>query len=341
MRVPVEYDPFNAETPMSALGQVPTPDGVFFVRNHFAAPELSGAEHRLLLQEGFESPLALSLAQIQALPKRTLLVTLECAGNGRTAIEPLPPGTPWAVGAVGTAHFGGAALCDVLRAARPRAETREILFRGADRGEVEKGRVESYERSLPLQQALRADTLLCYEMNGRPLPREHGFPLRLIVPGWYGVASVKWLTQISALSEPFRGFYQYDRYVYLGEAGVADYTPLARMRPRALIALPLDQATIRAGLIEVRGTAWSGEAPLQRVDVSVDEGRTWEPVELDPSDSAYAARAWCFRWRATSGRYTLMVRARDQAGGAQPLESCKNVLGYGNNVVQRVRVTVV
>jgi len=256
-------------------------------------------------------------------------------------MDPLPPGTPWRFGAAGTARFTGTPLASVLEQGRVRSTTIETLFVGADEGEAEPGRSMSFARSLPMAVALHADTLLAWEMNDEPLTRDHGAPLRLVVPRWYGVASVKWLLRITVLSRPFDGYFQEDRYVFTGEPGTPNGTPLTVMRVRAVIGRPSEGARVPLGPVEVVGSAWSGSAAIRSVAVSADGGRTWSTAELRPPRSPYAATTWRHPWIPPKpGSYVLTVRATDEAGSVQPLRSTTNTHGYGNNVVHWVRVTV-
>lgn len=337
----VQTDPYNAETPMGALAAPVTPDGLFYVRNHFPVPTLDAAEWRLTvdLRPG-DPPLHLSLTDLAALPRHAVTVTLECAGNGRTTLTPPPPGTPWAFGAVGTAEFAGTPLRSLLSLSPVVDDVVELLFLGADRGRIPTGETVAFGRSLPPSVAFHPDTLLAWEMNGRSLPPEHGYPLRLVVPRWYGVASVKWLAEIRALSEPYRGYYQADQYLYNGQAGLPDGTPVTTMRVRAVIAEPQDAATV-TGPHVVSGTAWSGDGVITRVELSADGGATWIAADLGLPASPYAAVEWRARWTPDApGALTLLARATDAAGNTQPLEPVWTAQGYGNNAVQRVRVTV-
>lgn len=342
-RVPVQTDPFNAETPLGALDAPLTPDGLFYVRNHFPVPALDAATWRLRLdlRPGAAEPLVLSLGELQTLPRHAVTVTLECAGNGRTTLDPAPAGTPWGFGAVGTAQFAGTPLRSLLALTDVVADAVELLFLGADSGRIPTGATVPFGRSLPPEVAFHEDTLLAWEMNGRPLPPEHGFPLRLVVPRWYGVASVKWLAEIRALAEPFQGYYQTDQYLYNGQRELPDGTPVTTMRVRAVIATPQDGARVRGREISITGTAWSGEAPVSRVEVSTDGAATWQAAELGAPASAYAATPWRFTWRPERpGTFTLVARATDAAGNTQPMEPVWTEQGYGNNGVQRVRVIV-
>jgi DMSO/TMAO reductase YedYZ molybdopterin-dependent catalytic subunit len=245
----------------------------------------------------------------------------------------------WGFGAAGTAQFAGTSLRHLLELGRVQDSASEVLFIGADRGEVEPGRSVAFERSLPLSLALESDTLLAWEMNGQPLTPEHGAPLRLVVPRWYAVASVKWLTGIRVLTEPFAGYYQAEKYVYEKEAGTRERTPVQGMRVRAIIARPGENETLAAGPVGIAGMAWSGEAPIRKVDVSTDGGAAWQEADLGKAPSPHAWTPWSMRWTpARPGEHVLMARATDAEGRTQPLESSWNAQGYGNNVVQRVRV---
>jgi len=339
--VTVEENPYNAETPLADLNRGITPTDLFFVRSHFDVPTLDPASYRLTLDGDGPSPMGFSLRDLKAFPPREVTVTLECAGNGRTRLDPPVPGVRWAYGAAGTARFAGTSLSCLLDRAGAGGGAVEVLFVGADRGEVEPGRVVSFQRSLPLPVARHPDTILAWEMNGEPLTRLHGSPLRLVVPRWYAVASVKWLTHVRLLREPFRGHYQDEKYVYEKEAGTPDGTPVTTLRARAIIASPGDGEHLPHGALRVAGMAWSGVAPVQCVEVSVDGGRTWQEATLGAPLSEHAWTPWQRPWSPSSpGDYLLMARATDAAGHTQPLESSWNAQGYGNNVVQQVRVKV-
>jgi DMSO/TMAO reductase YedYZ molybdopterin-dependent catalytic subunit len=338
--VQVTARPFNAEAPLPALALPLTPTDLFFVRNHFDVPDVDASAWRLRMRGMLATPADLSLAEIQALPQRTLAVTLECAGNGRRLARPQPPGTPWGLGAASTAEFTGAALRDVLALYPPQPGAAELIVEGADSGLVEDGRVVPYARGLPLERALHPDTLLAWQMNGEPLTPAHGFPLRLLVPGHYGMDSVKWLSSITAGAGGFDGFFQATHYVYGSDLREADGTPLGQMRVRSLILDPADGAAV-AGALEVSGVAWSGAGPVVRVELSDDEGATWREAELSRPRSPWAARAWRAEWRPRhTGEHVLLARATDESGDVQPMQQVWNELGYANNGVHRIRLRV-
>jgi DMSO/TMAO reductase YedYZ molybdopterin-dependent catalytic subunit len=341
--VMVSQEPFNAETPLPEQVGVITPTPLFYVRNHFSIPKVDADGWRLTLEGEVARPLQLNYRELRALPSRSLLVTLECAGNGRSGLQPKADGEPWGYGAASTAEWTGVSLATVLQAAGLKENATALVVEGADHGNVPAaGGAVRYQRSLTPEQAQHPDTLLAYAMNGDALPPEHGFPVRLLVAGWYGMASVKWVTRITAMQEPFRGFYQVDRYVMAhAERGETTVTPLEAMRVRSIITDPAPGAKIARGPRLVRGTAWSGAAPVSRVEVSVDGGRQWQPARLTSPAERYAWRRWEFPWpAATAGDAELRSRAFDDAGNSQPAEPEWNKLGYANNAIQAITVTI-
>lgn len=341
--VVVKQEPFNAETPLGAQIGLLTPAPLFYVRTNFGVPQVDAQEWRLTIGGEVERAMSLSYDELRALPSRSLLVTLECAGNGRSAMQPQAEGEAWQYGAVSTAEWTGVPLRDVLAAAGLRPDAREIVIEGADRGTVAlREGVIPFARGLALETALAPDTLLAYAMNGEPLSAEHGFPLRLLVPGWYGMASVKWVTRIEASAGRFDGYYQVDRYILdtPSRSGAAP-EPVTSMRVRSLILHPAEGATLPRGEHRLRGLAWSGAAPVARVEVSTDAGATWQEAEWVSDPARYAWRRWEYPWQATTpGSATLQSRAYDEAGNGQPTAIEWNRLGYANNAIQVVRVTV-
>jgi DMSO/TMAO reductase YedYZ molybdopterin-dependent catalytic subunit len=274
-----------------------------------------------------------SLDAVRMLPSRTFAVTLECAGNGRKFMEPPVPGEQWGLGAVGTAQWTGAPLHSVVEGEwLPSAV--DVVFRGADKGTPKDlGRRIAYERSLPIDLARGNDILVAYAMNGQPIPPEHGGPLRLIVPGWYGMASVKWLAEVRVLDGPFDGFFQKDRYVIEG-------APLRGIEPRAVITSPVDGADLSRGSVEIRGYAWSGRAPLDRVEVSADGKEPLAKMTAPSDANHFAWQEFAFEISLDPGEHTLVARAFDRDDNAQPLSPRWNALGYANNAVRPTRVRV-
>lgn len=333
-RLPV--DDLNAATPLAALASATTPPDLFYARSHSAPPTIDSANWQLRVFGDRE--VSMSLAELQAMATTSATITMECAGNGRSGMDPQPGGTPWDLGAVSTARFTGVPLRTVLTAAGVGDEAVEVLFTGADSGEVAPGRTETYRRSLPLEAALDPGVLLAWAMGGRSLTAEHGAPLRLVVPGWYGMASVKWLKSVETLSQPFSGYYQDDRYVYDGEVGLSDGTPVTKVRVRSLIATPAEGDVV-SGPIAIAGGAWSGDEAISSVEVSTDGGSSWSPATLDKNPAPMAATLWKLEWVPTPGTHQLVARATDAAGNVQPLQAVWNEHGYGNNAVHRVSVT--
>ena len=336
----------NHGLPLEALRYPITPAGLHYLLIHYDVPDVDASAWRLTIGGRVEQPLALSLDEVRARRAVELPVTLECAGNGRARLNPRPMSQPWLSEAVGTARWRGTPLRPLLEEAGLVPDAVEVVFTGLDRG-IEGGEEQRYQRSLRLHDALMPDVLLAYEMNGEPLPRQHGFPLRLVVPGWYGMASVKWLASIDVVDEPFRGYQMVTSYRFRQEED-DDGEPVTRMAPRALMAPPgipefhTRERTAAFGLVELEGRAWSGWAPIAGVEVSDDGGATWADAELVRDlDSRWAWVGWRYSWApSVPGTYELCCRARDDAGNEQPLDASWNLGGYANNAVQRVRVNV-
>jgi DMSO/TMAO reductase YedYZ molybdopterin-dependent catalytic subunit len=332
----------NHGMPLEALRYPVTPVGLHYLLIHYDVPVVEPESWRLAVSG--ERELSLGLEELRARPAAELTVTMECAGNGRARFDPRPISQPWLNEAIGTARWRGAPLRPLLEEAGVPDGTVEVLFTGLDRG-IEGGEEQAFQRGVPLDDALRDEVLLAYEMNGEPLPPQHGYPLRLVVPGWYGMTNVKWLARIEFLDRPFEG-YQNAMGYRLRQAEDEDGEPLTRMQPRSLMVPPgipeflTRDRTVTAGEAVLEGRAWSGIAPVEAVEVSLDGGSTWAPAHLEPEGERWAWRGWSFRWDARPGEHVLCSRARDQAGNEQPDEPPWNLGGYANNAVQTVRVTV-
>lgn len=332
----------NRGMPLEGLRYDLTPTGMHYLLIHFDVPAVDERSWRLEIGGNADHPLSLSLDDVRARPARTMPVTMECAGNGRARLVPRPISNPWLVEAVGTAEWTGTPLRDVLAGAGVRPDTVELVFTGADHGV--QGDVEhDYARSLPLDEATRPEVLLAYEMNGRPLEPQHGAPLRLLVPGWYGMTSVKWLARIEAVTEPFTGYQQAVSYRYQRDEDDPGER-VSRIRVRALMIPPgypdflTRRRFVNAGPVMVRGRAWSGTAPIIRVEAGVDGA--WQEAKLEPAVGEFAWCAWSHEWKAAPGEHTLSCRATDGDGNVQPVEPPWNYQGMGNNLVQTVPVTV-
>jgi DMSO/TMAO reductase YedYZ molybdopterin-dependent catalytic subunit len=335
----------NHGLPLEALRYPITPAGLHYLLIHYDIPEVDADRWTLSVDGRVAHPLSLTLGDLRARPANEVTATMECAGNGRALLAPHVVSQPWLLEAVGNATWTGVPLRAILEEAEVLDDAVEVVFTGLDRG-VEKGVEQSYQRSLELDVALADDVLLAYEMNGAPLLPQHGFPLRLLVPGWYGMTNVKWLTGITVVNEPFQGYQHTAGYRFRVDEG-DEGTPVTRMQPRALMVPPgipdfnTRARTVPVGSCVLEGRAWSGWAPVTRVEVSADGGENWAEAELEPLGSRWGWRGWRYEWAADEpGEYVLCCRAHDQAGNAQPDEASWNVGGYSNNAPQRVPVTV-
>ncbi|MEW5864514.1 MAG: sulfite oxidase [Pseudomonadota bacterium] len=332
----------NHAMPLEALAYDVTPAGLHYTLIHFDIPLADAQAWRLEVCGRVERPLALSLAELQRLPRKTVRATMECAGNGRGQMAPRYPSMPWLEEGVSTAEWTGAPLARLLERAGLRPSATELVFYGTDRG-MDRGVEHAFARSLSRAEAVREDVIVAWSMNGVALPPQHGAPLRLVVPGWYGMASVKWLERIEATDRPFDGVQQAHSYHFrqrADEKGV----PCMTMRVNSLMIPPglpdfyTRRRLVAAGRVEVFGRAWSGEAPVRRVEFGVDGA--WSEALLEPAQGEYAWRGWRAIWQAVPGEHELACRATDAAGATQPLEPVQDEGGFGNNAVQRVAVSV-
>ncbi len=337
----------NPGMPLEGMRYPVTPVGMHYLLIHFDIPFVDPATYELPITGRVQKPLRLTLDELKARPAVTMPVMMECAGTGRAHLSPRPVSAPWRDEAIGCAEWTGTPLRSLLEEAGLLDDAVEVLFTGHDRG-IDQEVEQSYERSLTLEDALRDEVFLAYEMNGQPLPLQHGFPLRLVVPDWYGMASVKWLKEIKAISEPFEGVQQTVLYHYR-QSEEESGTPVTRQNPRALMVPPgmpeylSRKRHLSAGRTLVEGRAWSGFGPVERVEFSADGGYTWDDAELDEPAGRYAWVRWSHEWDAREpGEYELCARATDAAGKTQPLDNDEvwNQGGYGINGVQRVSVSV-
>ncbi|MBC8163258.1 MAG: sulfite oxidase [Roseiflexaceae bacterium] len=337
----VTTQPFNAEMPAHAWDTAITPTEHFYVRNHFALPELDPESWQLQIDGAVQHAHSPWLDDLRALPSRRVTTTMACAGNNRLGFTPLASGEPWGSGAVSTATWQGVPLRDVLASTQLRGTAVELLFTGADEGvpSGEHGTIV-FARSLPIDKALDPDTLLAYAMNDAPLPPIHGGPVRLIVPGWYGMASVKWLICVTALEHAFEGYFQSQRYM-IDRPGRATKLPLQTMRVEAAITSPRAGDTLNIGEHTVRGVAWSGDGSIAQVDVRADYDGEWQPARLIGESQPHAWQTWEWIWNVNkAGRHVLQARATDAQDHTQPEVAEWNRYGYANNAIQSLVVAI-
>lgn len=319
-----QQEPLNLEFPFSSLDAFIVPTERFFVRNHFATPRIDAASWSLEISGAVDRPYRVTFEELTRMPTRTATVTLECAGNNRVNLVPRAQGVPWESGAVGNAEWTGVPLSSLLDRAGVRDSAVDVVLEGADEGTIDQppspGAIK-FARAIPIAKARRPETLLAFRMNGQQLMPAHGFPVRAIVPGWYGMASVKWLTRILVFDRAFEGFFHtmnYSRWERV--TGLPILRPITEMEVKASIARPAPYETVTAGRdYRVHGAAWAGESDVTRVDVSVDGGERWAQATLLGERIGHAWRLWEFSWTPRAGRHTLMVRATDARGRVQPM----------------------
>ena len=337
------YRFIDLETPVSYFNTWLTPVPHFFVRNHMYEPvELDAKEWRLQIGGEVEKPITFTLADLSRLETHSVVNTLECAGNGRNLQRPQVPGIQWGKGAVSTARFSGPRMRDVLQRAGVKPSGKHVMFRGLD--EVP-GKVPPFIRSIPLEKAIDADTIIATHMNGSPLTKHHGFPARTLVPGWVGAASCKWLTEIKVLESEFVGNFMNPGYrfpnqpIKPGDAVKPEDThPLTALTVKSVISGPTEGATLKAGRVAVNGAAWAGKADIAKVEISTDGGSTWAPAKLGHEQAHYAWRLWTYDWKPPhSGDYTILSRATDNQGRIQPATPLWNPSGYLNNAIDQVK----
>jgi DMSO/TMAO reductase YedYZ molybdopterin-dependent catalytic subunit len=339
-------NPQDFETPIELLNTWITPNDLFYVRSHLYTPRVDAKEWRLQVDGAVQQQMTLTMDDLKRFPESNQVVTLECSGNGRAFYDPPVAGAQWQKGAVGNARWTGVRLSDVLKKAGVKPEGKFLTIDGADKP---MGKVPDFIRSLPLDKAMHPDTLLAYQMNGDQVPVPHGYPLRLIVPGWSGNNSVKWVTHLTLANSPSDAFFQKTAYKfperYVTPGGSADPSimkSITNLAVKSSITSPLPGAQLKPGPIPVTGIAYAGEADIVEVDVSTDLGQTWKPATLGRDRAHYAWRLWEYSWQAKEpGSFLVMSRAKDSSGRLQPMVQNWNPSGYLWNVVDKVRVNVV
>lgn len=337
--------PLDAETPVEAFDRFLTPNPLFFVRSHFGPPAVGLSPWRLEIDGLVDRPVALSLDDLARLEQVKLPAVLQCSGNGRGFFSPTIPGVGWGRGAVGNAEWSGVRLVDVLKRAGVQAEAAHVQLMGADSPPNPK--TPAFFRSIPLARALDPSTLLATSMNGEPLPLLHGGPVRLVVPAWAGNHWIKWLRKVTVAKDEAPGFYMQTGYKIPKvptPPGVdlkpADLKSVTTMNVKSLIARPLEGATLRAGRVEIRGVAWTGEGVIAKVEVQVEPDGPWTLARLEGEPRAGTWVVWSMPWDAKRGRHTVRARATDSSGDVQPETTPWNRSGYLWNAIDRVTCEV-
>jgi DMSO/TMAO reductase YedYZ molybdopterin-dependent catalytic subunit len=338
--------PEDLETPLRYFDSYLTPNDAFYVRQHLPRPPaIDRAQYRLTVEGMVSKRVELTLADLERLPQHTLPVTIECAGNGRAMYSPKVPGIQWSRGAIGNAEWTGPRVSDVLKAAGVASTAAWVDADGADRGVAA---TPEFIRSMPMKKAMHPGTVIALKMNGQPLPELHGAPARLIVPGWDGASSVKWVTRLTASAQPHAGFFMNPAYRYPkrplppgGAARPGELEMIEGMPVKSTITAPEDGVKVAPGTVTIRGFAWAGEEAIERVDVSTDGGSRWQAAELTGQKLPFAWRLFRLEWKATEpGYYTVLSRATDSAGRVQPVVAVWNPSGYLWNAIDRVGVLV-
>lgn len=332
-----------AETPLSQLEGLLTPNHLFYIIHHYdTPPPIDRGAWALRVEGKVARRLELTYEDLRQMPSRTQMAMVECAGTSRKYLSPPTIGTQLGDGSISAAEWTGVPLSSVLDHAGLLPSARDVLVEGVDTGTAQPENVTTvFAKGVPLEKALHVDTLLAWAMNGQPLTHVHGAPLRLIVPGWYGVWWVKWIQRIEVLGQPFNGFWQGQRYVYEGP-DEAEPSLVSRQLVKAVVTRPEEGATERRGPVQICGYAWSGSGAVTHVEVSTDAGKTWSAARLLAPQLPWMWRRWDYIWDAElEGEAMLMARATDELGQTQPLAQSWNRLGYGNNAVQPRRVTIV
>jgi DMSO/TMAO reductase YedYZ molybdopterin-dependent catalytic subunit len=328
----VTLEPENSEMPLERVCSWVTPNRLFFVRNHFDVPEIDLSTWKLRLEGCVDEPVEWTADELAALPQRSVFATVECAGNGRSFLRPAVAGVPWGAGAIGHCEWTGVPVRELLERAKVRAGAIEVLFEGEDQGtEPDHPSPMHFARSLPLSKALDPDTLLAFRMNGEFLDASHGFPVRLFVPGWYGVASVKWLQRIEVLDRPFAGYFQTVKYTVQrpSASGELKRVVVSSIAVKSEIIRPQPGAVLGLGTNRLFGVAWAGEQAVSAVEVSVDCGQTWNRARLTSPRVPYSWTLWEYLWNVSEpGTYSLLARARAETGEVQPLAHDPRNGGY-------------
>lgn len=339
-----KLQPENMEAPLNVLNTWVVPNELFYIRNHFPYPNIDLSTWSLTIGGQVNRQLILNYEQLKKMPQVSKHITFECAGNKRSFVEPPVSGEQYGIGAVGNAKWTGVPLSYILDQAGINAGVKELVFTGADSGQrPDMAGDFNYQRSLPFTKELLSGCLLALQMNDQPLPFKHGAPVRLVVPAWYAMANVKWLTRISASLEPFKGPFQAVDYVYLErEDDYQNTSPVTEMKVNSVIWWPSKGEVLKPGEYTIKGLAWTGKGKITKVSVSTDDGANWtDAVLTSPEHQQYTWTFWEYTWMVYSpGHYSIMAKAEDSNGNQQPRISPWNAKGYGNNMMHQVPVSI-
>ncbi|WEG17846.1 sulfite oxidase [Alkalihalophilus pseudofirmus] len=334
--------PENQESPIHFLFNKQTPASLFYKRNHFSYPPFNYANFWLSVNGSVKNPIAFSIEELLAHPSKTVEVVMECAGNKRSLFRPKVFGEQWEKGAMSVGRFKGVPLKTLLEKANIDSDSHEVVIEGYDDGyRSDLDNVYAYMRSLPLKKALHPDTLIAYSYNDQPLPFKHGYPIRLIVPGWYAMASVKWVKQITVISASFAGPFQTIDYMYYpNQDNNEDAFPVTTINVNSTIQYPLDRDIVDTGKHTIKGIAWTGDGVIKKVEVSVDGGESWMPASVD-NGQEFSLSQWSLTYPFTAKKeHTIMSRATDSNKRTQPESPFWNRKGYGYNAVDQVTIKV-
>ncbi|HAQ08882.1 MAG TPA: sulfite oxidase [Bacillus bacterium] len=329
--------PENQESPIHFLKpKQPVSSNLFYRRNHFAYPILTSDSLTLKISGLVNNPIILGYSDLQQFPSESITALIECSGNKRAFFKEKVFGEQWESGAMSEGNWRGVPLAKLLMYCGISSRAKEIVFRGRDSG-IKNGENVFFERSLPISKAIDPEVIVAFEYNGKPLTYKHGFPFRLIVPGWYGMASVKWLSEISVIDSDFRGPFQTEDYVYYYPEGIQ--LPVTENKVNSTILRPLDKQIISEGKHTIKGIAWTGLGRIETVEISFDQGQNWEAVRLKQEPQKYQIVEWIYEKDFLSGeKYQIAVKATDSTGATQPLEGTWNKKGYGYNGCMEISV---
>jgi DMSO/TMAO reductase YedYZ molybdopterin-dependent catalytic subunit len=324
-------DGLNFSAPLDRVVGTVVPTDEFFVRSNNPPPTIAPDDWEMRIDGLVRTPLTIRLADLKKRTAHTLEVWLECAGNGRTHFDPPADGNQWNDFAVSNATFTGVPLSGLLEEAGLQPGAVEVVATGAD---------NEFQRGLPVDVARLPEVLLAWEMNGQPIPSVNGGPVRMVVPRWAGIASVKWPIRLEVVDQPFRGYYNAERYIFVDAEGRTLRT-VRELPVKSIIAAPADGASVKRERQKIFGFAWSGHGEVARVDVSTDGGRSWSAARLTRGRGPLAWTRWELDWTpATAGSTRILSRATDGAGNVQPDQAVWNKFGYEMNAIPSREVVV-